>query len=147
MFTMLRLDLDAIGKDLLAVFMWIRAHMSLVQTKTMNMVLTANPITVITKLIPEEIILQKKFPNWCNFRFQKKIPQLKSEPQWTLTDTANNTLSGFQRRIWSGFEAVAPKMHAFLGGYEGGGWIREWWCERVRIGTVVLSQWHREWKP
>lgn len=61
--TKLRLDLEAMRKDLLEAFKWILAQMSLVQTKTMNIVLTAKPITVITKLIPVEIIV-KKCPNW-----------------------------------------------------------------------------------
>lgn len=57
MLTRLRLDLDAIAKDLLDAFNWIRAQISLVHTKTMNVMLTANPITVITKFIPEDIML------------------------------------------------------------------------------------------
>jgi hypothetical protein len=56
--TKLRLDLEAMRKDLLEAFKWIRAQMSLVQTKTMNIVLTAKPIIVITKLIPDEIIVK-----------------------------------------------------------------------------------------
>jgi len=54
--TTLRSDLEAVGKFLLEARNWILAHISLVQTNTMNIVLTANPITVITRLIPAEII-------------------------------------------------------------------------------------------
>lgn len=58
MLTPLRSDLEAIGKERLEALRWIRAQTSLVQTNTMNKVLTVNPITVITKFIPEDIILQ-----------------------------------------------------------------------------------------
>lgn len=54
---MLRSDLEAVGKDLREAERWIRAQIRRVQTKTMNMVLTAKPITVITRLIPDDIIL------------------------------------------------------------------------------------------
>lgn len=54
--TMLRSDLEVIWKERREAFNWIRAQMSLVQTNTINIVLTANPITVITKFIPEDII-------------------------------------------------------------------------------------------
>lgn len=57
MLTILRSDLEATGNDLREAFNWIRAQTRRVQTKTMNIVLTANPITVITKLTPPDIIL------------------------------------------------------------------------------------------
>ena len=60
MLTKLRLDLEAIGKARLEAFSWIRAQRRRVQTKTINIVLTANPITVITKFIPEAIIFRSK---------------------------------------------------------------------------------------
>lgn len=56
MLTTLRSDLEAVGNDRLEALNWILAQMSLVQTKTINIVLTANPIIVITKLIPEAIM-------------------------------------------------------------------------------------------
>ena len=62
MLTMLRSDLEAIRKDRLDAFNWIRAQIRRVQTKTINIVLTENPITVITKFIPEAIILRRKVP-------------------------------------------------------------------------------------
>lgn len=61
MLTPLRSDLEAIGKERLEALRWILAQTSLVQTNTMNKVLTVNPITVITKFTPEDIILQKPF--------------------------------------------------------------------------------------
>ena len=56
--TPLRSDLEATRKERLEALRWIRAQTSLVQTNTMNKVLTVNPITVITKFTPEDIILQ-----------------------------------------------------------------------------------------
>lgn len=53
---MLISDLDALAKDRLDAFKWILAQISLVQTNTINRVLTVNPITVITKFMPEDII-------------------------------------------------------------------------------------------
>lgn len=98
LFTKLRLDLEAMRKDLLEAFKWIRAQMSLVQTKTMNMVLTANPITVITKLTPDEIIVQKIpkiLSQLINARTPHKI-QIPEEkhgfPNLTLTNSTKNTL-------------------------------------------------------
>lgn len=59
---MLRSDLEAIRKDRLDALNWIRAQIRRVQTKTINIVLTENPITVITKFIPEAIIFRRKVP-------------------------------------------------------------------------------------
>lgn len=53
---MLKLDLLALRKALLEACNWILAQISLVQTNTINIVLTANPITVITKFTPPDII-------------------------------------------------------------------------------------------
>lgn len=64
MLTTLGSDLDALDKDLLDAFKWILAQISLVQTNTMNSVLTANPITVITRFIPEDIIFLLYW--WCS---------------------------------------------------------------------------------
>lgn len=121
MCTMLRLDLETIGKDLLAAFKWIRAHMSLVQTKTMNMVLTANPITVITKLIPEEIILKKlkkknpkliknppisdssrKGPSWTvnTNRHRQQLPPWVSEENLKWATHAGTKDACFSRWVW-----------------------------------------------
>lgn len=58
--TMPRSDLAAAaaaGRAILEFLRWILAQMRRVQTNTMNMVLTANPITVITKLSPGEIMI------------------------------------------------------------------------------------------
>lgn len=118
-FTTLRLDLEAIGNDLLEAFKWIRAQISLVQTKTMNMVLTAKPITVITKLIPEEIIAQKK--------------KSKSNPQFSELTNSPHQFSEMGHRKgmwnWSGFGIVATKNHAFLLLGLDGKWIRMWVCQ------------------
>lgn len=124
LFTMLRLvDLEAIGKGLLEAFMWIRAQMSLVQTKTMNMMLTANPITVITKLIPEEIIVQKDSNFGLNWSIDAHTPL-----NWTLENCTKSTLHWLQKwekmRIWSGVEKVVRKIHAFCFG---------WWRVKQRV--------------
>lgn len=44
------------GSDILEFLRWILPQISRVHIKTMNMVLTANPITVMTRLSPGEII-------------------------------------------------------------------------------------------
>lgn len=49
-------DLEALVNARLDAVKYILAQMSLVHTNTINKELTANPITVITKLIPEDII-------------------------------------------------------------------------------------------
>lgn len=56
---MLRSDLEAMATDRrLLECNRILAQISLVQTKTMNIELTTNPITVITKFIPEDTIFK-----------------------------------------------------------------------------------------
>lgn len=72
---MLRSDLVAVGNDLLDAFSWILAQTSLVQTKTINMVLTEKPMTVITKLIPEEIMTSNKNkPSFFFYLSQNSLP-------------------------------------------------------------------------
>lgn len=53
---MLRSDREARGKERRVLLRWILAQMRRVQTNTMNIVLTANPMTVITRFIPDDII-------------------------------------------------------------------------------------------
>lgn len=60
--TMLRSDLYALARDRRDTLKCIRAQMSLVHTNTMNIILKPNPITVITKFIPEDIIFTL---SWC----------------------------------------------------------------------------------
>lgn len=79
--TIRRSDLEAMGKDRLVAFSWIRAHTSLVHTKKMNMVLTANPITVITRLIPDDIIV----PNFlCKNTQKSKTLQKEKKTNFLL---------------------------------------------------------------
>ncbi|KAG6477626.1 hypothetical protein ZIOFF_066894 [Zingiber officinale] len=61
--TMPRSDLEAsVGSDIREFLRWILAQMSRVHTKTMNMVLTANPITVMTRLSPGQIMIPPVLP-------------------------------------------------------------------------------------
>lgn len=87
---MLRSDLAAVGNDLRDAFSWILAQTSLVQTKTINIVLTAKPMTVITKLIPEEIITSKKKIKTPYFSFLKTHYQSRTTfetPPWRIASS------------------------------------------------------------
>lgn len=87
---MLRSDLAAVGNDLRDAFSWTLAQTSLVQTKTINMVLTAKPMTVITKLIPEEIITSKKKYKTSYFSFLKTHYQSRTTfetPPWRIASS------------------------------------------------------------
>lgn len=92
MLTMLKSDPEALAKDLLEAFSWILAQINLVHTNTINKVLTVNPITVITKFMPEDIIFmpsstistKKKtsFRLFCFFMYWHYCP---TNPRITLS--------------------------------------------------------------
>lgn len=82
---MLRSDLEVYAEDLLLVKYWILAQINLVHTNTMNIMLTVNPITVITKFTAEDVIFFSQFFSKIatlpsnrqpNNQISKKIPNL-----------------------------------------------------------------------